>query len=133
MREGWTPSLPVWRQIGEKAAAGDAAARAEFWSAQRAARYRWLHYETDPVIHTLGRDPSVLPHWVMDLDANCCRVSDGLASEVFEEPFGTPHLYDSERTGLGQALSDRAKTWLELMGGRFVWSPLLKRFVAEPE
>jgi hypothetical protein len=124
---------PVWHRIGREALAGDARARAEFWSASRAGRYRWIQGDFDAEIHTLGRDPSVLPHWAFDLDSNCCRISDGMGDGVFEDAYGMPAVYDRFRMGVGRPASEFVRDWMGLHASRFVWSPLLGRFIPEPE
>ena len=57
---------------------------------------------------------------------------EGLDDQVFEDAYDVPHLYGSERNGVGQALSDRAVSWLA-RSGRWVWSPLVDRYVPLPE
>ena len=124
---------PVWKRVGRAAAAGDREARGAFWSAMRAARYRWIHYEFEPWLQTLGRDPATLPHWTEDLDSNCCRISDGLAHDAFEGNYGLPHLYDRHRHGVGGPLSDFVADWMDAAAGDWVWSPALDRFMPAPE
>ncbi len=115
--------MPVWKCLATQGLRGDARARADFWSALRTGRYGWL-FEFDPVLHTLGRDPGTLPHWLSDLDSNCCRVSDGLDGDVFEEPYAMYELYGTEDYGVAMPLSERARLWFRWSGGRFAWSPL---------
>lgn len=124
---------PVWKRIGRAAAAGDREARGAFWSAMRAARYKWVHYHFEPWLQTLGRDPSTLPHWAEDLDSNCCRISDGLAHDAFEGNYGLPDLYDRHREGVGGPLSAFVADWMDLAAGDWVWSPHLGRFLPAPE
>ena len=114
------------------AEAGDAETRSALWSVLRAGRYRWCHYR-DERLRTLGTDWSTLPHWVSDLDSNCCRVTDGLERYVFEFPFGMPRLWGTQSQGIGQPLSRRATTWFELMGGRWIYSPIVERWIPVPE
>ncbi len=133
---------PVCRRMAVRAIEGDPKARASVWSAWRAARYRWVHHESDREELTFGGDESTLPHWTADLDSNCCRVSDGLAAYVFESPFGVSELWGSEKHGVGQELSRHARLSLDLRGGRWVPAPLLDElapsgrigvFLPEPE
>jgi hypothetical protein len=133
LRGGVAADRPAWERLGRASLAGDHVARAEFWSALRAGRYRWIDYHFDGEMHTLGHDWGTLPHWISDLDSNCCRVSGGLADAGFERPFGAPNVYGSERMGVGEPLSERLRTWLRLAGGRWAWSPLLDRWLPQPE
>jgi len=125
--------VPVRETVAKAALAGDAHARAELWSAMRAGRYRWTHNDVDPLALTLGRDSAVLPHWVEDLDSNCCRISDGMGDGVFEKAFGMPCIYDPNRVGVGRPTSEFVRTWMGLFAARFVWSEFLDRHVPEPE
>jgi HEAT repeat protein len=121
---------PVWERIGRRALAGDRKARAAFWSAMRAGRYRWVHYNFGGDTHTLGRDPQVLPHWLADMDSNCCRISDGMAYDVFGDPFlepqgwGNHSLYDANDSGIGRPPSRYALDLFRMTGGEWMWSPI---------
>lgn len=126
------PPPPVWRRLAERMRAGDAHARAELWSALRAGRYRWFHGHFEARWHALGPDWATYPHWIEDLDSNCCRVSDGLAEELFEQALGLGPLYGTERNGFGRPLSERVWEWFSLFGGELVWCPLLERYVPRP-
>ena len=121
----------IGRELLRRTREGDTRARAELWSMLRAGRYGTVHYQEVPV-HWLDDDLAVLPHWIDQLESNCCRVSDGMAVYVFEDGLGMPHLYGSESSGVGRALSDRALEWLRLMGGDFVWSKILDRWLRRP-
>ncbi len=112
--------------------AGDAAARAELWSICRATRYRPVHHAPLP-LYALHRDLSTLPNWLTELESNCCRVSDGLDSLYFEDRLHLPSLYGSESNGVGTSLKDRALRWLRVMGGDFVWSPIIDAWIPRPE
>lgn len=112
--------------------AGDGRARQEFWSILRTARYRYLH-GCDFPFHRLRRDLSTLPHWIHELESNCCRVSDGLDSYLFEDSLGMPSLYGSESNGVGLSLSERALRWMRVMGADFVWCPLTDSWARRPE
>jgi HEAT repeat protein len=118
------PPTPVWRRLAIAALRGDATARGALWSGLRAGRLRWIHTTFEDELQTMGHDPSLLPHWLSDLDSNCCRVSDGMAVGTFERPYGVPHLYGSEVMGVGEPLSRRARSWLELAGAGWVRTPL---------
>jgi HEAT repeat protein len=126
------PPTAAWDRLAEAARAGDVAATAELWSALRAGRYRWLNEAWEKGHHSLPNDAAALPHWVSDLDSNCCRVSDGLDERVFEEPYAIVDLYASERAGVGQAPSAKALTALAWTG-RWTWSPVLDRYVPRAE
>ena len=112
--------------------AGDRHARAELWSMLRAGRYGTAHYQVDG-IHRLDNDLAVLPHWLHELESNCCRVSDGMEVNAFEEWLGAPTFYGSDANGYGRSLSARALEWLQLMGGHYAWSRLADRYVQVPE
>ena len=120
------------RRLLRRMLRGSREARADVWSLLRAARYRFAHHVVDE-LRWLDRDLSVLPHWIADLDSNCCRISDGLDHFLFEEGLGLPHLSGTESRGVGQPPSRRATTWLELMGGDYVWSDITEAFVRRPE
>lgn len=130
---------PVWRRLALAALAGDMRSRGDLWSGLRAGRLRWIHTTFEDDLQTLGHDPSVLPHWLADLDSNCCRVSDGLELGAFEQPYRTPDVYGTEANGLGQPPSQHLLTWFTLEGGRYVANPLRRgdyrdpKFVPEPE
>lgn len=116
--------LPVWRRLGREALAGRREARRDFWSALRAGRYRWFHGRFEPDVHTLGFDPSTLPHWVEDLDSNCCRISDGLAHDAFEGNYDTPDVYDRHRLGVGGPVSAFVVAWMAHRAADWVENPL---------
>lgn len=123
----------VWVQLGYRAVEGDTQARAAFWSACRAGRYRWTHNNFDETLHTLGRDWATYPQWISDLDSNCCRVSDGLADALFERGLGMGDLYGTEKAGFGRPLSERVWEWFDLQGGALGWSAILGRWIPTPE
>ena len=124
--------VPVWKRMLTETKAGSEQARAALWSVLRAGRYRWCQRQDDR-LRTLGADWATLPHWVSDLDSNCCRVSDGLAAYVFERSLGAPEVWGTEGYGVGEPLSQRMTRWLSLMGGRWVYSPLVERWIPVPE
>ena len=64
--------------------AGDRDAREELWSMVRCGRHRLLYGSFDERVFTLDWDLSTLPHWIEELDSNCCRVAGGLES-IFED------------------------------------------------
>ena len=130
-----------WMQVALRALAGDVAARADFWSAARAGRYRWIHHRFDKELFTLGFDSGTLPHWVNDLESNCCRISDGLGHRLFAWPFqeAVPgrgmSLEVGNKYGVGLPLSVQARLWHGANGGAWEFSPLLEpgRWVIVPD
>jgi HEAT repeat protein len=112
--------------------AGDRDAKEELWSMIRCGRHRLLYNAFDERVFTLDWDFATLPHWIEELDSNCCRVAGGLES-LFEEKLGGSWLHDRPGSGLGEPRSRRARTELLRRGGRFVWSPLVDHFVAAPD
>ena len=118
--------------LGALLLAGDRDARAELWSMVRCGRHRLLHDYFDERVFTLDWDFSTLPHWIEELDSNCCRVAGGLEG-IFQEKLGMRWLYDRPWSGLGEPRSQRVKTELLWYGGTYVWSPLVDRFVAQPD
>jgi hypothetical protein len=124
-------TAPVRRRLGRRAQAGDRRARAAFWSALRCGRYRWIHYVFENDVHTLNRDPQTYPHWLADMDSNCCRISDGMAYGVFGMPFLEPAGWDQHSLydvvhggGIGRPPSQHALALFRLTGGEWVWSPI---------
>jgi hypothetical protein len=83
-------------------------------------------------VFTLDWDLSTLPHWIEELDSNCCRVAGGLES-IFEDHLGTRWLYNRPWSGLGEPRSQRVLTALLWSGGSHVRSPLVDRLVARPD
>jgi len=112
--------------------AGDRDAKDELWSMVRCGRHRLLYGSFDERVFTLDWDFSTLPHWILELDSNCCRVAGGLES-IFEDYLGTRWLYGRPSSGLGEPRSRRVRTELLWHGGTYVWSPLVDRFVAKPD
>jgi len=111
----------------------DGAARHEYWSILRAGRYRWIVDFDETHAATLGFDFATLPHWVEELESNCCRIS-GRVEGIFEKLFEGPgDLYHRADSGIGQPPSQRVRDWFELYGGPMRWSPILGRFLPEPE
>ncbi len=112
--------------------AGDRDAREELWSMVRCGRHRLLYGGFEERVFTLDWDLSTLPHWIEELDSNCCRVAGGLEG-IFQDYLGMRWLYDRPGSGLGEPRSRRVRTELLWSGGHYVWSPLVDRFVALPE
>jgi 3-methyladenine DNA glycosylase AlkC len=113
--------------------AGDEDAREELWSMIRCGRHRLLYSSFDERVFTLDWDLSTLPHWIEELDSNCCRVAGGLES-IFEDRLGMRWLYNRPWSGnFGEPRSRRVRTEFLWSGGRYVWSPLVDGFVAAPD
>lgn len=112
--------------------AGDRDAREELWSMVRCGRHLLLYSGFDERVFTLDWDFSTLPHWIEELDSNCCRVAGGL-EKTFEEKLGGSWLYSRPSSGLGEPRSRRVRTEFLWSGGDYVWSPLVDRFVARPD
>jgi hypothetical protein len=112
-------SVPT--ETGERALAGDPAARRDLWESFRVGRYRWICYENDWNALTLGYDPVTYPQLLTELETNCCR--GGHVARMFERLMGADTLsYQPE--GMDATPRRRAATWLALYGGRFVKSRL---------
>jgi hypothetical protein len=119
--------------LGALVLAGDRSAREELSSMIRCGRHRLLYGSFDDVrVFTLDWDFTTLPHWLEELDSNCCRVAGGLES-LFEDVLGGSSLYGRPHTAPGEPRSRRARIELLRDGGRFVWSPLVDHFVAAPD
>jgi HEAT repeat protein len=129
LRAGTFPYSDVLRAL---VLAGDRGAREELWSMIRCGRHRLLYAFDDERVFTLDWDFSTLPHWIEELDSNCCRVAGGLES-IFEDYLGTRWLLRRPSTGLGEPRSRRVRTELLWSGGSYVWSPLVDRFVERPD
>ncbi len=127
-----TREYPYASVLSALVLAGDRDAREELWSMVRCGRHRLLYGSFEARVFTLDWDLSTLPHWIEELDSNCCRVAGGLEG-IFEDHLGLRWLYDRPRSGLGEPRSGRVRTELLWSGGRYVWSPVVDRFVALPE
>jgi len=124
--EGHSPIYLGTLAIHEKGA------RAEYWSAMRAGRYRWVSDWADTRAMTLGMDWCTLPFWAEELESNCCRINPRIDS-MFDDLFGIGGLYSASDDGLGQPPSRRVRTWFELYGGEPRWSKLAGMCIPEPE
>jgi HEAT repeat protein len=118
--------------LGALVLAGDREARAELWSMIRCGRHRLCYSYFDERVFTLDWDLSTLPHWIEELDSNCCRVAGGLEG-IFQDHLGMSWLYQRPWTVPGEPRSQRVRTELLWSGGRYVWSPLVDRFVSRPD
>ncbi|MHC4848269.1 MAG: HEAT repeat domain-containing protein, partial [Planctomycetota bacterium] len=107
-------------------------ARADYWSALRAGRYRWVVWSEYEYGFTLGYDLLTLPHWRRELESNCCKVS-GRLEGTFEDLFDIHVLYSCHSSGIGEPPSERLLDWFELLGGDMEWSPMARRFLPKPE
>jgi hypothetical protein len=105
---------------GQLAAAGDERARREMWSAVRVGRYRWICYENGYDGLTLGYDAQTYPFLLYDTEGNCCR--GGHVARMFEAMMGGDHL-SYRPHGIDGTPARNARRWIDLYGGRFVFSP----------
>jgi HEAT repeat protein len=112
--------------LAELALAGHRTARWEYWSALRAGRYRWINAHIGDVRSlSLGWDQATFPHWIEDVDSNCCRVS-GELEDLFETAVGAEECYSPPHNGLGEPRSRFLRSELERLGGAFVWAPIFR-------
>jgi hypothetical protein len=111
--------------------AGHVTARWEYWSALRAGRYHWINAHGND-LHglTLGWDPATFPHWIEDLDSNCCRVSGEVAG-IFEHLVDAADAYSVPTSGVGEPRSRFVRVELERLGGAFVWAPVFPTWGSE--
>ena len=110
----------------------DPDARAEYWSAMRAGRYRWINDWQDTEAMTLGFDWATLPFWAEELESNCCRINPRIDS-MFDDLFGIDDLYGANDYGVGIPPSRRVRAWFELYGGEPRWSKLARMCLPVPE
>jgi len=113
--------------LGELTLMGDEAARAEYWSAMREGRYRWVD-EAGARERTLGHDLSTIPFWISELETNCCRFN--VVASTLEDLFG--HDFSRMRYHVFHTAAEVARNWWEHHGGRFAWSRIGERFVPAP-
>jgi len=125
-------SVRYWETLGALMLAGDHDAREELWSMVRCGRHRLLYSGFDERVFTLDWDFTTLPHWIEELDSNCCRVAGGLEG-IFEDELGGAWLWGRPDSGIGEPRSRRARTDLLWWGGDYLWSPLVDHFVAKPD
>jgi hypothetical protein len=114
-----------WYATSQLAAAGDAAARAEYWKVILDGRYRIIDDAGDEFGRTLGWDlAATLPHWISELETNCCRAN--VAEHVLRDTIGFREG-SSARTDVS-----RAREIWDAAGGRFVRSRIAGHWVPEP-
>lgn len=103
---------------------GDEEARAEVWAALSAGRYRYVD-QADTHILTLDHDFKTIPHWIDDLESNCCRVN--VVAMIFEDLFGLD--LDDVRTSPCVTMAAVAREFWERHGDDLVWSRIAGHYV----
>jgi len=109
---------------GELALMGDADAKKETWAALTMGRYRWVD-EAGVEILTLSRDLSTIPHWIGQLESNCCRFN--VVAQVFEELLGLP--MDDYRSSPGFTAAEIVRDHWNRYGDHLVWSRITGHYV----
>ena len=110
----------------------DPKARAQYWAAMRAGRYRWINDWQDERAMTLGFDWVTLPFWAEELESNCCRINPRIDS-MFEKLFGIDELYRANDLAVGLPPSWRVRFWFEHYGGDPRWSEIAQTCLPVPE
>lgn len=103
---------------------GDAEARNETWAALSAGRYRWVD-EAPTEVLTLDHDLSTIPHWIDDLESNCCRVN--VVACIFDDLFGLD--LDDVRNSACVTMAEVARRFWVRHGNDLVWSRVANRWV----
>lgn len=128
-RDAWrSRGLHLFLFATEQAAlAGDTLAKEELQRAFRAGRYRWIDEAVEDGM-TLGRDLSMIPFWIDELEGACCRSCkpDWLLDHLFDV-----RSYRCMRSGVRTPAALARRWWAE-NGPRLRWSRLANRFVAGP-
>ncbi len=112
--------------IGELVRAGSIAAKDELRQVISDGRYRWLDDEEGATL-SFGLDPAEAPHWIQELESNCCRAA--VARRVLEDLFGweLPRTADALATD-----ATFARRWHAASGGQFAWSVIAQYWLPAP-
>ncbi len=111
---------------GELVRAGSLSASDELRRVISDGRYRWLDDEEGAIL-SFGLDPAEAPHWIQELESNCCRAV--VARRVLEDLFGweLPRTADALVTD-----ATFARRWHAASGGHFAWSVIAQHWLPAP-
>jgi hypothetical protein len=96
----------------------------------RAGRYRWICYENEYSVLSLGWSPEAYPQLLDELQSNCCR--GGHVARMFDvlmekgDPLSWEPLFQDATP------ARNARVWLALFGGTWRRAPVVDHDYAYP-